>query len=153
MFIEKGKELVCLRYADFKGIDTIEEHNELIEKQGYAWFGKAGSKPKVDRLDIMLENKPAFIILKSKVGYFICEFEEYSLDRPNDGDYPEYYKDHVLSDMHISMWFKILKIKKVLDTMKMEKIVVSSSKRTVPDVIRHSMSSSFYTKAIENIEV
>jgi len=43
--IEKGKEILCLKFANAYGLDCIQEHQKIMDELGYVWLGKIGNKP------------------------------------------------------------------------------------------------------------
>lgn len=153
IIIEKGKNLICVRFVDLGGFDCIKEHNDLIEKNGYVWFAKIGNKPAMKVMQNMLDDKTPYLLLKDPRNAYIAEFSEFSEDKPLEGEYPEYYKTEIPPSRKISVWFKITSIKKVEDLNLLNNIVLISSRSPILETTKKSMASHFFTVARCDIEI
>lgn len=144
MRIPERSNHICIRYSDLKSIDCATEHKNVIDKKGYVWFGKIGSKPRRDILDTILEEKTNYIILKSKKDCYICTFEKYTEQIPEDKNYPKYY-DESFNLENFTIWFKLTSMIKVEDQDILSNIIVKSSKNPLINACNKSMASHFFT--------
>lgn len=151
LIIEKGKDILCMRFVNVGGYDCIDEHLKVMDKKGYVWFGKIGNKPTNKALVKMLEEESNYILLKEPQNAYICRFEAYSDKMPADGDYPDYYKTEILPTRHFSLWFKLVYIKKVDDMNLLSSVVLKSSRSPILETTSKSMASHFYTVTREEI--
>jgi hypothetical protein len=144
MIIEKGKDMLCMRFVNVGGYDCIEEHKTLLNKNGFVWFGKIGNKPTDRALEKMIQDKSNYILLKDPSKAYICTFETYQYDMPTDG-FPAYYSTEILPNRKFSIWFKLLYITEVTDLSVLNDIVLKSSRSPILETARKSMASHFYT--------
>lgn len=149
--ITKGKEILCLRFANVGGLDCIQEHIKILNKSGYVWFGKIGNKPSSKILNEMIENKSNYILLKEPKKACICQFEVYGDGVPDISEYPNYYNTEILPTRQFSIWFKLTSIIKVNSMSELDNIVVKSSRSPILETSRKSMNSQFYTITTKDI--
>jgi len=151
--IIKGTQLLCLRFADIKHIDTISKHKEMIIQRGYVWFGKIGSKPSEESINKMIENDSRYIILKDSKRTFICEFEEYTTDANKVDYYPAYYDSEILTSRIIKIWFKLTSVIQVVEQFPLDSIVLKNTRRPLLEAVKVSMSPMFHTVTIRDFEI
>lgn len=155
MNIPKGSRQLLLKFGYLRGVDCIKEHKQVIDSNGYVWFGKIGSKPQTTIIDKMLESElqSNFIILKSAKECYICNFDKYTLTPPEQC-FPEYYITRLrMRKDTFSIWFRITEMKEVSSISSLEGIVVESSKNPLLAACRQSMAAHFFTLADKEIEI
>lgn len=134
---------IALRFSDNFAPDggTILAHNEIIDKYGYAWYGKLGAAVSQKVIDeIMKNDNPKILLIHSgKTGRYWAFIEDIQHEIPDKNAIPEYYRD---TAGVFKTWFKVLKIENapsnVLGICK-----VASSKRPLAEVSKSSMSPYF----------
>lgn len=131
MLIEKGKNLICVRFVNLCGFDCVKEHNDLIERSGYVWFAKIGNKPAIKIMQKMIDDKTPYLLLKDPRNAYVAEFSEFREAKPSDGDYPEYYKTEIPPSRKISVWFKLKSIKRVENLNLLKNIILKSSRSPI----------------------
>lgn len=135
---------VALRFTDkFAPEDgTIENHNKIIKKNGYVWYGKFGNKLSSSTIEELLDQKELKILLvqSSSSNRYWGNVDKIQYDTPEDiENIPEYYRD----DRNlIKCWFRVTKITKAPSDIT-SKCEVVSSKRLLSEASRHSMNSCF----------
>lgn len=152
MIIEKGKDILCMRFANLGGHDCIDEHKKVINEKGFVWFGKIGNKPTDKALDKMIENESKYILLKEPQKAYICRFESYSHEIPAADEFPNYYSTEILPTRSFSIWFKLASIMEVDNLSVLNNIVLKSSRNPILETTKKSMASHFYTVTRENID-
>lgn len=86
---------------------TIKAHQEVINKLGYVWYGKAGAKIADARTSVIKREADRILLIRSgKTERYWGYFEEISKEMPSEG-IPDYYKD--MAD-RFHTWFKFIKI-------------------------------------------
>jgi|GEM_PF-2017642 hypothetical protein len=98
MKISKGKEILVLRFNNYKSWNFIEEHQKLIEANGDVWILKGGRPITATRINEIMEDGVGFLVLKEpkKDGgnYYIASIDKIVTDDPTPGmKYPSYYND------------------------------------------------------------
>lgn len=153
MKIEKGKEILCIRFVNIGGYDCIQEHLKLINSSGYVWFGKIGIKPMKKKLEKMIKDNSKYILLKEPKNAYFCEFDTFSELSPQDNNFPSYYRSHIMPNRNFSIWFKLTSIRKIEDIDALNQIVLKSSRCPILETTRSSMASLFYTVARRDINL
>ena len=144
---------VALKFNDLYAPEdgTIVEHQELIKKNGYVWYGKKGNiinKFLIDEFNKYDENCRKIILIKTQTRecyIATCEKIENYI-KPKSNEYPSYYKE--LAD-DIDCWIKIKKIKKTNFDI-LDKAVVCSSQKVLSKVYYHSMTPIFIIEINES---
>ena len=136
-------ETIALRFSNvFAPEDgTINEHNKLINENGYVWYGKLGTPISEKTSNIILKNdNPRILLIESgHSNRYWADIVEISRERPDDSEYPEYYRDKTSS---IKTWFKIAHLYQA-DKQILGHCTVKSSGRPLSEVSKGSMSSFF----------
>ncbi|MHC9388265.1 hypothetical protein ACYZFP_04920 [Clostridioides difficile] len=152
MIIPAMSNHICIRYADLKSINCVLEHKNVIDKEGYVWFGKIGSKPRREILNNLLREKNNYVLLKSKQECYICIFEQYKEKMPEDKNFPKYYNELVKGEFeNFTIWFKLRSMIKVKDKQILNNIFVKSSRNSLINACNNSMASHFFTFNKEKI--
>lgn len=142
----KRVKTVAIRYSDnIAPLGTIEEHRRVIEKYGFAWFGKFGSPiaAKVAE-EIMLLADPRILLIKSGGAerYWAC-IGEISRTPPPKEHVPNYYQ-HLRND--IQCWLKVYTFERASKDI-MSRCIVASSGRLLSESSKSSLSPFFIIEA------
>ncbi len=120
---------------------TISAHQEIIDKLGYVWYGKFGTRVSSAICNEILKNdSPCILLINSgKADRYWAYIESISNECPQEGTSPSYYRDRVDK---INTWFKIVSFEKAKNDV-MSKCIVTSSGNTLSEASKHSMSPYF----------
>ena len=127
---------------------TIQAHQEIIDKLGYVWYGKLGSKISAKITEEILKNEGPKILLicSGKVGRYWAYISAISDECPKRGTSPDYYRDKTEK---INTWFKVIRFEKAESGI-MSKCTVTSSGSTLSETSKHSMSPYFIIRYNED---
>lgn len=154
MKIKQKTDMLCLRFVDVGKLDCIDEHKAIIKKNDYVWFGKIGVKPAKSKVEAMLDDGNGYIMLKKPNGVYLCEFDAFSNDKPEDHEYPTYYNNkNLIGEREFSMWFRIREILEFEDKEILNEIIIKSSREKFMITANKSMSSLFYVVNRKEIEL
>ena len=108
----KSKELtVALRFADtFAPAEgTIQAHQEMIDENGFVWYGKLGAAVSSKVSSRILSNEvPRILLIHSgKTGRYWAYVEKIQYDVPPKQEIPAYYRENAGV---FKTWFKIIRI-------------------------------------------
>ena len=159
MVLSCGEELLVIRYNDIPGVNFIEEHKRIINKEGFVWLGKMGKIPKKSYVESLIKDKQGYILIKLKNNYYICVFNAFKMNIDEHDAYPNYYRMEFLDNCYFTnrtinytMFFKVSSIREVsYDILK--KIVVTSSGNTLNIVLKKSMASIFKVNVKSEITI
>lgn len=133
---------ISIRFTDKFATDkgTIFEHQLLIDKNGYVWYGKLGSCPSKKVQDAILSNDDPKILLihSGKFDRYWLHISQISKE-PEIEFVPEYYRDNY---QNFGCWFKVIRIEQAENNV-ISKCVVASSGEPLGEVSKHSMSPYF----------
>ena len=120
---------------------TIKAHKEVIDKIGFTWYGKMGSKVSETLLKEILQlNDPRILLINSgKVGRYWAHISDYKNEKPSVLEYPSYYGEKADK---MNTWFKVTSIESAPKDI-MSKCIVISSGAQLGEVSKHSMSPYF----------
>lgn len=134
---------IALRFSEnFAPEDgTIAEHQKLIDRNGYAFYGKMGSSvSKKNRVLILAEESPKILLIHSGgVRRYWAYIDRITDERPGLEEFPEYYHD--IADK-FKTWFRIIKFEEAPRNV-LGNCTVASSGATLSEASRHSMSPYF----------
>lgn len=153
MIIPINSKQAVIRYANVNGIKCIDEHQKVLDKEGYVWFGKIGAKVKKTILSDLLEKKSNYIILKAPKETYFCTFTDFCEEIPKDNCFPDYYKSNFDSLDDFSMWFKITAMIPITNPEILSNIVVISSRNRLSNACLQSMSAHFFTTNLEELSL
>lgn len=137
------RQAVLVKYNPDIFSGSIEEHINVLKREGFCWFGKIGKRPSLDKMKLVLGSEDATLILYSKGAVYKCRLADYTCDLPGQG-VPEYYKE--LSE-YGSEWcyFKLMKIEPIaVDSLK--DYWVTSSKKNLLDTVGRMMASFVFVE-------
>lgn len=90
-------KILLLRYSDFHGVNTIEEHIKVVKKKGACWWAKLGKTPSPKYISKYLENKSRIAFLYTAGSLHKCHVLDISDKRPEDS-YPAYYDRDIFTN-------------------------------------------------------
>lgn len=120
---------------------TIEAHNELIQKIGYAWYGKLGNKIAECVFSIVLENlQPRILLIHSgAANRYWAYVDKIQYDIPEREGIPAYYRDDAEK---FKTWFRVIRFEDAPRDI-MARCTVASSGQELGVASKHSMSPYF----------
>lgn len=144
--LEHGQSLLVLRFSLSIKKDIIELHQQMLDKNGYVWYGKLGTvtSPKIVA-ETFVAKKPA-LLLYSKGKAYLCGVSEITGNKPQGG-YPRYYDDEYIFP---GCYYKLTSIDEV-DEEILDKLIVRSSKRFLSDTLSRQCTSSCFFVSYEEI--
>ena len=134
---------IALRFSDNFAPEngTIVEHQKLIDKNGYVYFGKMGT-PISDKniKNILKQENPRILLIESGMaGRYWAWIDEIIKTQPPLSDFPDYYHDKA---SRFRTWFKIRRIEKAPSNI-MSFCKVVSSGTILSEASKYSMSPFF----------
>ena len=120
---------------------TIDAHRQIIDVQGYVWYGKLGLPVSAKVCEQLLnEDNPRILLIHSGgINRYWAYISEITREMPRSGEYPKYYGEK--ADL-MKTWFKVLCFedapKNVMGLCKLR-----SSGAVLSEVSKHSMSPYF----------
>lgn len=120
---------------------TIAEHQKIIDKLGYVYYGKMGNQVSDKNIQILTEQEEIKLLLihSGKTDRYWATVEKIIKVQPSFEEFPNYYHD--IADK-FKTWFKIIKIEDAPKDV-MSKCKVASSGTTLGEASKHSMSPYF----------
>ncbi|MCT7670659.1 MAG: hypothetical protein N4R77_03090, partial [Lactobacillus iners] len=133
----------ALRFSDVfaPSEGTIQAHQNMIDKQGFVWYGELGAavSSKVANLIMENENPRILLIHGGKTGRYWEYIKKIQYDIPSKSEIPEYYLDNAGI---FKTWFRVVKIEEAPKNV-LGNCVVASSQRPLSEVSKSSMSPYF----------
>lgn len=137
---------LLIRYSDklISDIDTIEEHNKIIQKEGSACFGKVGrfiGKQNLENCNNNTIEKWLILVKKENKQYIFHKAPISSAQRtkPNLKLIPNYYRDKG----GITCWICLKDIFTKMDRQEIVQWVVKSSQERISKTLSESQSGYF----------
>ena len=134
---------ISLRYTDkfAPNNGTIAEHNNIIKKYGFVWYGKMGAAVSEKITAMLLDSPdPKFLLIHSgNIERYWVHFDSISRDIPPLEYFPAYYHNKA-SNFHT--WFRV-KSFETAERNVISKCVVASSRAPLAEASKHSMSPYF----------
>ena len=143
----RGQNILVLRYSPSIKKDIIEQHQTLIEKLGYCWYGKLGGVTSREIISAITASDNPSILLYSKGKAFLCGVSGMGTTKPKTG-YPKYYDDEYI---YPSCYFKLISIDPV-DLCILDELYVRSSERRLSDVLSNRCRSSSFFVSYREIQ-
>ncbi len=137
---------IALRFSNnfAPDIGTIRAHEELINKNGFVWYGKLGSKisAKVST-DIMKNEQPRILLIHSgaKARYW-AYIDKFQYEFPEFEGVPQYYRERAKEFNEFKSWFRVIRFEEAQKNI-LSHCFVASSHAPLSNVSRHSMSPYF----------
>lgn len=139
--MRKGQQFLLLRYSNNIVPDTIQQHQAVIDKLGYCWFGKIGVVPSAKIQKAILDEDEPRIILYTRGVAHECHLLGIAEKKPSEGC-PKYYETE---GVFPNVYFKLASIEPV-EIPALDKYSIISTGRKLPDAIWHSMTSYFFAE-------
>lgn len=120
---------------------TIAEHQKIIDKLGYVYYGKMGSSVSDKNINLILsQEKPKILLIHSGgIKRYWAYIDKIIKDKPDFSEFPQYY--HESSD-NFKTWFRVVEFEEApKNIMSMCKVV--SSGAILGEASKHSMSPYF----------
>jgi hypothetical protein len=134
---------IALRYFDKFAPDggTIVAHQNMINQNGFVYYGKMGTPISQNVIDQLMNNKDKrFLLIHSgKQDRYWLYYEEITRKQVDTRFIPAYYRDRAED---FKTWFKVKRIEKVPSDV-MKYCVVNSSNKPLGEASKHSMSPYF----------
>lgn len=120
---------------------TIAEHQKIIDKKGYVYYGKMGSPVSQKNIDMLLkqENLRILLIHSGKTDRYWAYVDKIIKERPNLDEFPEYYHE---AAGNFKTWFRITRFEEAPRNV-MAVCKVASSGAILGEASKHSMSPYF----------
>lgn len=147
MIIEADKTFLMLKIMSPSNISFYNEHQMLINQNGYVWFCRFG-KTNVLTQSITRDGNLVFIkeSIRNSNKKYVLEFSEVSTEKP-DSNYPSYYD---LVEKEAALWFKVTTITELPSNF--ESYFNSASSNNSLEIIYRSMCNSFYIKSNQKFQ-
>ena len=159
--IKENTQMLLFRFRDYKNTDFINEHLEIIHKEGYVWMLKVGKKTSESKLQQIL-NDGGWLILRSPKSdgskMYIAHFTAFQCEEPGDMVYPTYYSDIInqdgdseyYSESAVQQWFRLEKIIPLSETT-YPCFVLSKTAAAIDDVIKTTRTAVMFVSNKEKI--
>ena len=134
---------IALRFGETFAPDcgTIAAHQNIIDKNGFVWYGKIGAKVSHNIIEELLKSdSPRILLINSgKADRYWAYISEVAFDHPAPNEYPAYYGDKI---DRMKTWFKVTSFEGA-DRDILKKCIVTSSGSSLSEASKHSMSPYF----------
>lgn len=134
---------IALRFAEKFSPEegTIKAHQRIIDEKGFVWYGKMGNTVSDSNISKVLsqENPRILLIHSGGTERYWAYISDIKKERPPVEDFPEYYRN--MADK-FKTWFCVRKFE-MAEKGVMAKCIVASSKASLSNASRHSMSPYF----------
>jgi len=149
----KGTQHVVMRFADSlcSGVDTIREHQQVVDQKGSVWLGKIGRPLAQHNLDILngqiqCRTRTLLFLVQKRGREYIwtkAVLSEVSRSVPALARtlIPAYYQELGITKL-VSTWFKVESLRKATRAEILNLQVVSSG-RQIGDSLASSMAAIF----------
>ena len=132
--MDKNTKILLLRYSDARGVDTVKEHIEVIDSDGYCWWAKIGKQPGIRHLETIMEQNEKISFLYSKRRLYKAKIISISKERPKQ-NYPAYYEKQIFNtDIEPSLYFAFDSIEKEPLSILDDYVVCSSGRKVLEDL-------------------
>ncbi|WP_206538500.1 hypothetical protein [Kandleria vitulina] len=127
--------------------DCVKLHKEVLDKQGYVWFGKVGNASSIERIKERLGKEDFLLVLYCQGKVHVCKCVDITYEKTQFG-YPKYYENVLFKTNRApSLYFKLESIDELEKDVYM-KCIASSSGRPLSVTVSKSMAS-FFTESIQ----
>lgn len=143
---------IALRFSEnFSSKDgTIKEHQKIIDKNGYVYYGKMGSAVSAKNKALVLaEEQPKILLIHSGgLKRYWAYIDNITNETPSYDEFPDYYHD--IKDK-FRTWFRIIKFEQAPSNI-LSLCKVASSGAILGEASKHSMSPYFVIDCEESYE-
>ena len=157
MTINKYTDMLLFRFNNYKYHLFIDEHLSVLNSRGHVWMLKIGKRTSVNKLKGILKSGGWLVLRSPKADgskSYLTRFSEVIEDTPEDGIFPEYYKnifdginkgDLYYTSNPCYQWFRIESIEPI-DTTVADALVVAKSGKRVNDIISATRTAVMFIK-------
>lgn len=142
---------IALRFGEHFAPEcgTIAEHQEIIDKLGYVWYGKLGASVTAKIIEeIRTQEDPKILLINSgKADRYWAHISEVIYEQPPTGEFPAYYKEKFEK---MKTWFKVLSFELAPRDV-MAQCTVISSGSSLSEASKRSMSPYFKIQYEEEV--
>lgn len=155
VIFEKNSEAVVIRVNDFRGHSFVEEHQHIIEQDGYVWMLKIGRK--ISGVSIQILDKYGQLIIKEpkKNGgkFYACHVLDVKQGRIDEMKHsPEYYTDLEAEGIELNgTWMKVDTLIQIGDSAT-DNIVLTKSKIKMIDICNCTRSPVLDVTVIKRLK-
>lgn len=120
---------------------TISEHQKLIDKNGYVYYGKMGNNVSDKNISLILSqvNPRVLLIHSGGTKRYWAYIDKIIKVQPSFDEFPKYYHD--MADK-FKTWFRVIRFEEAQKNI-MSQCKVASSGVALGEVSKHSMSPYF----------
>ena len=140
--IETGNTFLMLKISTPAGVSFYDEHQKIIDNQGYVWFCQFG---KCNLLVSSISHDGNYVMVKESIKNgnhkYILQFSEIVTTAPESG-FPDYYKQ---VGRVAPLWFMVTHIYEASDGFESYFRLASSGNSL--DAVYRSMCNSFYIQS------
>lgn len=162
MTIEKNTEMVLFRFNNYKKHSFIDEHQDVLEKDGHVWMLKFGRKTDYKKLQLIIRSGGWLVLRapKSDGGKsYLAQFTDVQEYDPADMSFPAYYKelfettdDRFYFKESSRQWFRLVSLKP-LHNVEAASFVISKTGKKVEDVVKATRTAVMFVKNDYPIEI
>lgn len=132
--------VLLLRYSDFKGVDTIAAHKEVLNSNGSCWWAKIGKQPSKKYLMSFLNQDDKTVFLYTPGVLHVCKIGRVIRHRPTE-NYPSYYERDIFNrEDEPETYFELLSME-TTDISLLENYVVRVSGKPAVHDLKKTISS------------
>jgi hypothetical protein len=146
----REKTFIVVKCGNVKTHHAAKELDKVINKKGFAWFAKYGSKIKFDQIKLNDPYQEYILSLSlffdNQYHLFHYQIEEFAskIDQVR-GTFPDYYQEHFY---FIGTWIKVTPYKGTTPTV--NDLVIKSSLNKLGEVLKKSTSGHFLCRLLKN---
>lgn len=142
---------ISLRYAENFAPEcgTIQAHQDMIEKNGYVWYGKMSSPFSNKVITEVLNNeKPKVLLIRSggKERYW-AYIDKIQKETPPLDEIPEYYRN--FAETRFKSWLRVIRFEKAPKDI-MSYCYVVSSGSSLSTASKHSLNPYAFIEVKEH---
>lgn len=148
--MKKGTRYLILKYGENEVKDTPQKHMDVIEKDGFCWFGKMGRALSQKAKGIVTDSRGVFLYVRGRVFY--GDVEEISEERKYE-NIPDYYREvYYKYEEYPSVYLKMTRLVEVNPDI-LNDLYVDTTQKTVAEGITHCMNPTIFASALCNKKI
>lgn len=159
MIIEKNQKCLVIRVSNFKRYNFIDEHKELVERDGFTWMLKCGKRIPEKALSEIQRSGGHLIVKtpkKQDEAYYYAHLCNFSNDEPPSRlSYPKYYEEIVQENEENSLsgtWLKIDSLE-VIGSQLIDHFRLVSNSHQLRDVVQATRTPFLYVISDEHLSI
>ncbi len=159
MKIEANKEILVIRFTQYKNVDFIDEHSKIVKEKNSVWILKVGRMIPQKSIERVIGGSKV-VVLKApkKAGgkYYIASIKGYHNGLPKSGfDYPKYYDEMLDSSYEYTLegtWICVETIQEIDDSI-LDHLLMEKNRNRLVDVINSTRTSVLYAISDEELDI